>query len=114
MSDTLRVRLDDAHWRMFLELCQDHDRNTPDMTRKMIRDAHARLGKGKEMNTNHITAKWLKDAIENPSPDESYRVLPNGNIDRAYKDFNGTWYNVEYTPSGEKVRDTTPWSNVPF
>ena len=44
MSDnTLRVRLDDSHWRMFLELCQDHDRNTPDMVRKLIRDARAKM-----------------------------------------------------------------------
>ncbi len=52
MSDnTLRVRLDDAHWQMLLELCQNLDRDTPDMVRKMIRDAHAQLGKGKEMAT---------------------------------------------------------------
>ncbi len=44
MSDnTLRVRLDDAHWQMLTELCQDLDRDTPDMVRKMIRDAHAKM-----------------------------------------------------------------------
>lgn len=25
--------------------------------------------------TDHITAEWLREAIENPSPDESYKVL---------------------------------------
>lgn len=64
------------------------------------------------IQTDHITTRWLKDAVENPLPNESYKVLPNGNIDRAYRDFNGTWYNQEYTPQGEKIMDNTPWSNT--
>ncbi len=44
MSDnTLRVRLDNDHWQMLNELCRDLDRETPDMVRKIIRDAHAKM-----------------------------------------------------------------------
>ncbi len=41
--NTLRVRLDDAYWKMLNELCQHLDRDTPDMVRKLIRDAHAKM-----------------------------------------------------------------------
>ncbi len=44
MSDnTLRVRLDDDHWQMLNELCQTNDRTEADQTRKLIRDAHAKM-----------------------------------------------------------------------
>ena len=56
-DNTLRVRLDDDHWQMLTELCQTNDRDTPDMVRKMIRDAYAQLGKGKETMTTEKTAR---------------------------------------------------------
>lgn len=49
-DNILRVRLDVPHWQMLNELCQNHDRVLADMVRKLIRDEHARMGKGEKQN----------------------------------------------------------------
>lgn len=42
-DNTLRVRLDKEHQRMFKELCKHYERTDPDMLRWLIRKAHEQM-----------------------------------------------------------------------